>query len=194
MGSKVRGQRKPFKQYVQHSLCMPVLAIHTPAKAAFLPTFCQPTAIQDRALPPQSTAPLAYSLDPRLPKGKQPLSDATRICSLQPGSSKKGLRFWSSTILTTPARDKMKDLPIQRSDRLARVGTTYPKKLSFVTEQLFPWDKSAKNRGQGALHSGTCSPPNTALSTQGRELRGQDYRCLPLSPHPPPQSPALHSA
>lgn len=63
-GSKVRGQRKPFKQHVQHSLRMPILAVHMPAKAASSPRFCQPTAIQDHALPTPSTAPLAYSFGP----------------------------------------------------------------------------------------------------------------------------------
>lgn len=95
----------------------------------------------------------------------------------------------SSTILTTPSRDKMKDeiSPIQIG-RLARVGTTYPKKPSFIIKHHFPWDKSYQKRGQGALHSGTCNPQETALSTQGREFRGEeDYGCLPLSPHPPPR-------
>lgn len=36
---------------------------------------------------------------------------------------------------------KDKISPFREYDRLARVGTTYPKKLSFVTELLFPWDK-----------------------------------------------------
>lgn len=154
MDSKVRGQRKPFKRYVQHSLCMPIFAIHTPAKAAFSPSFYQPTAIQDHALSTQPSAPLACSSDPRLPKRKQPLSDAKGLWSAHSNlipllaRSVTGINVLvyspSFKILTTPCQgqDKKTRSPHSESDRLARVGTTHPKKLSFITEYHFPWDKT----------------------------------------------------
>lgn len=110
MGSKVRGQRKPFKQYVQHFLRMPVLAIHTPAKAAFSPLFCQLTALPGPLPTCSAHCPTSLFLGPQTAQEK--LTSLrhyrTLICSLQAGSSKKCHKKLSSGLspstitLTTP--------------------------------------------------------------------------------------------
>lgn len=151
-----QGQRP--KKAIQ-AVC-PTLPLHAnlrhtlSSQAAFSPSSYQPTAIQDHALSAQPSAPLAYSSDPRLPKRKPPLSDANGLWSahsnLTPllAGSVTGINVLvyspSSTILTTPCQgqDKKTRSPHSESDRLARVGTTHPRKLSFITEHHFPWDKT----------------------------------------------------
>ena len=109
-----------------------------------------------------------------------------------PARGVRGTEAWSITPSSTflPPRSESNQMTrsphLTASDKPTWARTTCPKMHSSTTTHRFPRDDLSEMR-QGALHSGTCSPPKTAPNTQGRVHRLRLWMPPHPAPHPPPR-------